>query len=326
MTALYIAAGIAIVVVALWLLIRRRRSEPRAIRRDVPTFEQTVSARPRLGTRLGGLFRREIDAAFWPALEEALIAADAGVATAVSVVERSRGRDPATRDEARQAVRSELLAAFGTGERSLSDAGDPTVIVIVGVNGSGKTTTIAKLADRFIAEGRSVLVGAADTFRAAATEQVVAWGERLGFDVVRGGEGADPASVAFDARSAAVARGRDVVMIDTAGRLHSKRNLMDELAKVVRIVSRDGPLDEVLLVLDGSTGSNGLAQARAFTEAVGVTGAVITKLDGTAKGGVAIAVERDLGIPIKLIGVGERPEDLLHFDPAAFVDELLGAE
>jgi len=173
--------------------------------------------------------------------------------------------------------------------------------------------------------GRSVLVGAVDTFRAAAAEQMIAWGDRIGFDVVHGSEGADSAAVAFDALSAARAKGVDVLVVDTAGRLHSKQNLMDELAKVVRVLGRDsGSVDEILLVLDGSTGQNAIAQARAFTEAVGVTGIVITKLDGSAKGGMSLAVERDLGIPLKLIGVGEGVGDLLHFDPTAFVDDLLG--
>jgi fused signal recognition particle receptor len=218
-----------------------------------------------------------------------------------------------------------MVEGFGGIDRSLADTGSPAVIVVVGVNGSGKTTTIAKLAAGHMESGRSVLVAAADTFRAAAAEQMITWGDRIGFEVVRGSDGADPAAVAHDALSAARARGKDVLIVDTAGRLHSKRNLMDELTKIVRVLGRDGhAVDEVLLVLDATTGQNGIVQARTFMEAVGVTGIAVTKLDGSAKGGVALAVERELGVPLKLIGVGERPEDLLHFEPERFVDELLG--
>jgi fused signal recognition particle receptor len=193
------------------------------------------------------------------------------------------------------------------------------------VNGSGKTTTIAKLGARLQADGVSVLLGAADTFRAAAAEQLSIWGERLGLDVVSGSPGADPAAVAFDALSAARARHKGVVIVDTAGRLQTKHNLMEELGKVVRVLAREaGAVDEVLLVLDGTTGQNGISQARRFTEVVGVTGLVITKLDGTARGGIAVAVEHELGVPVKFIGVGERVEDLVPFDPDAFVDALLG--
>ncbi len=199
------------------------------------------------------------------------------------------------------------------------------MIVVVGVNGSGKTTTIAKLAAQLQEQGRPTLLAAADTFRAAATEQLSVWADRLGVEVVSGQAGGDPAAVAFDALQRARARGKEVVVVDTAGRLHSKHNLMEELGKVVRVLGRDGGrVGEVLLVLDGTTGQNGIAQARAFTAVVGVTGIVLTKLDGTARGGLAVAVERELGIPVKLIGVGERVEDLLPFDPEAFVDALLG--
>lgn len=326
-TALLVGFAVVVVITVVVLAVRRRsRTEPVPLRRDAPTIEADASPAPRLGTRLGGLFRRAVDDDFWDALEEALIAADVGLATSAAVVAHARAAQPADPEGARNAVRTELLRVFQDADRSLGLSDDLAVIVVVGVNGSGKTTTIAKLAHRMIGAGRSVLVGAADTFRAAAVDQIAAWGERVGFDVVGGGEGADPASVAYDARAAAVARGRDVVIIDTAGRLHSQRNLMDELAKMIRVLSRDGEVSEILLVLDGSTGQNGIAQARAFTEAVGVSGIVIAKLDGSAKGGVAVAVEGDLGIPVKLIGVGESPGDLLDFDPESFVDELLGAE
>ena len=313
------AVGVALVA---WILLRRRsRSTSSPIRRDDPTFE----AAPVLGTRLGGLFRRSIDDAFWESLEEALIAADVGVAASTAVVDEVRRRLPASATEARDMVREVMVEGFAPLDRDLTSAGAPVVIVIVGVNGSGKTTTIAKIAADHVKSGRSVLVAAADTFRAAAAEQMILWGDRIGFEVVRGSDGADPAAVAHDALTAARARGRDVLIVDTAGRLHSKQNLMDELAKIVRVLGRDdGSVDEVLLVLDGTTGQNGIAQARAFMEAVGVTGIAITKLDGSAKGGVAFAVERELGVPLKLIGVGERPEDLLHFQPERFVDELLG--
>jgi fused signal recognition particle receptor len=313
------------VVVVGWLLLRRRRRPHSPLRRDAPTFEEAEPSRPRLGTRLGEIFSRQIDSLFWDSLEEALIAADVGVAKTASIVERVRAADPSDPQEARLVLREMLVADFGSRDRSIAMVGSPAVIVVVGVNGSGKTTTIAKMAASHIAAGRSVLVAAADTFRAAAAEQVISWGSRIGFDTVRGSDGADPAAVAFDALSAAQARGVDVLIVDTAGRLHSKQNLMDELAKVVRVLGREsGSVDEVLLVLDGSTGQNGIAQAKAFTAAVGVTGIVVTKLDGTAKGGSALAVEHDLDLPLKLIGVGEGPGDLLHFDPGTFVDELLG--
>ena len=320
-----LAAVVVVVVVAGWLLFRRRHVSAPQIRRDAPTFEDAKPERPRLGTRLGGLFGRPVDAAFWELLEEGLIAADVGVATARAVVDRVHTGDPRTPDQARAMLREILVDEFGARDRSVAAVGDPAVVVVVGVNGSGKTTTVAKLAAGHMANGRSVLVGAVDTFRAAASEQMIAWGDRIGFDVVHGSEGADSAAVAFDALSAARAKGVDVLVVDTAGRLHSKQNLMDELAKVVRVLGHDsGSVDEILLVLDGSTGQNAIAQARAFTEAVGVTGIVITKLDGSAKGGMSLAVESNLGIPLKLIGVGEGVGDLLHFDPTAFVDDLLG--
>lgn len=320
--ALAIALVIALLITGLLAWRRRRRPQGPAIRRDAPTVDRVSRVRG-IGGRLGSLFGRGIDDDFWSGVEETLIQADLGVASSVAIVERLRSRDLGSPDEVRAALRAELVAAFAGRDRSLSLQGSPAVVVVVGVNGSGKTTTIAKLAQRFLDEGRSVLLGAADTFRAAAAQQLREWGDRLGVDVVSGAEGADPASVAFDARSAAESRGRDVVIIDTAGRLHSKRNLMDELGKIVRVLGKAGPVSEVLLVLDGTTGQNGIAQARAFTGAVPVTGVAITKLDGTARGGIAVAVERELGIPVKLLGVGERINDLLHFEEERFVDDLL---
>jgi fused signal recognition particle receptor len=320
-----IAAAIAVIVVGIVLWRRRTRRQVPAIRRDAPTVASPASIGG-IGGRLNSLFGRGIDDAFWSGVEETLIQADVGVASAVGIVERVRNQGVSNPEEARVALRRELIAAFAEMDRTLNLEGNPAVIVVVGVNGSGKTTSIAKLASLLQSEGKTVLLGAADTFRAAATEQLKQWGTRLGVDVVVGEDGADPASVAFDARSAAAARGKDVVIIDTAGRLHSKRNLMDELAKVVRILGRDGPVSEVLLVLDGTSGQNGIAQTRAFTGAVGVTGVILTKLDGTARGGIAVAVERELGVPVKLLGVGEGAGDLLHFHGERFVDALMEEE
>jgi len=322
----YLLSAVAVVgaMVAAWLFLRRNSTSSPPIRRDSPTGMSPAPSRTRLGTRLGDLFSRPVDAEFWESLTEGLIAADVGVGVATVIVGRVRDAAPGAPEQARAALRQALVDEFSAEDRSVAAIGAPAVVVAVGVNGSGKTTTVAKLAAEHIAAGRLVLVGAADTFRAAAAEQMISWGVRIGFEVVHGSEGADAAAVAFDALSAARARGIDVLIVDTAGRLHSKQNLMDELAKVVRVLSRErGPVDEILLVIDGTTGQNAVVQARAFTEAVAVTGIAITKLDGSAKGGVALAVERDLGIPLKLIGVGESAGDLLHFDPGAFVDELL---
>jgi len=320
--ALAIALLLAVLVTGFLAWRRRGRAPSAPIRRDAPTVEAAPRVRG-VGDRLGSLFGRGIDESFWSGVEETLIHADVGVATSVAIVERLRNKGLTSPEQVRSALRAALVEVFAGRDRHLSLEGSPAVVVVVGVNGSGKTTTIAKLAQLLVDQGRSVLLGAADTFRAAASQQLQEWGERLGVDVVSGAEGADPASVAFDARSAAEARGRDVVIIDTAGRLHSKQNLMDELGKIVRVLARSGPLSEVLLVLDGTTGQNGIAQTRAFTGAVPVTGVAITKLDGTARGGIAVAVERELGIPIKLIGIGEGLRDLLHFEEERFIDALL---
>jgi fused signal recognition particle receptor len=228
----------------------------------------------------------------------------------------------------RALLRKELVSAIGADtDRSLHTlphTDRPAVVLVVGVNGTGKTTTCGKLARVLVADGRSVLLGAADTFRAAAADQLQTWGSRVGADTVRGPEGSDPASVAFDAVQAGTDRRVDTVLVDTAGRLHTKQGLMDELQKVKRVVEKHGPVDEVLLVLDATTGQNGVVQARVFTEAVEVTGIALTKLDGTAKGGIVIAVQRELGVPVKLVGLGEGPDDLAPFEPEAFVDALLG--
>jgi len=208
--------------------------------------------------------------------------------------------------------------------KALPHDGRPSVLLIVGVNGTGKTTTTGKLARVLVADGHTVVLGAADTFRAAAAEQLATWGERAGAAVVRGDDGADPASVAFDAVRRGIADGADAVLIDTAGRLHTKTGLMDELGKIKRVIEKLAAVDEILLVLDATTGQNGLVQARVFAEVVDVTGIVLTKLDGTAKGGIVVAVQRALGVPVKLVGLGEGADDLAPFEPAAFVDALLG--
>ena len=326
------AAAAAALIVAGVVVWARHRGRVTDVRRDAPTFAPPGSlvgglARTRraLEERLAGLFGRGPDAVFWSGLEEALIGADVGVATSVRLVERVRAAAPEDPAAARAALRRELAAVFAGRERSLCLSGDPAVVVAVGVNGSGKTTTIAKLAALLEGRGLPTLLAAADTFRAAAGEQLAQWAERLGVELVVGQQGGDPAAVAFDALARARARGKKVLVVDTAGRLHSKHNLMQELGKVVKVLAREaGEVGEVLLVLDGTTGQNGIAQARAFTAAVGVTGIALTKLDGTARGGIAVAVEAELGIPVKLVGVGERVEDLLPFDPDAFVDALLG--
>jgi len=230
--------------------------------------------------------------------------------------------------EVRKQLTEELVAALEPDlDRSLRTTphdGRPAVLLVVGVNGAGKTTTVGKLARILVAEDRSVVLGAADTFRAAAVDQLVTWGERVGVDVVRGPEGSDPASVAFQAVQEGVDRGVDTVLVDTAGRLQNKAGLMDELGKVKRVIEKQAPVSEVLLVLDASTGQNGLVQARVFSEIVDVTGIALTKLDGSAKGGIVVAVQRELGVPVKLVGLGEGPDDLAPFDPGAFVDALLG--
>jgi fused signal recognition particle receptor len=270
----------------------------------------------------------------WEEIEDSLISADVGVEATQVIVERLRERvrvlGSRTVTEVREQLTEELTSALEPDmDRTLKTAphdGRPAVVLVVGVNGAGKTTTCGKIGRVLIADGRTVLFGAADTFRAAATEQLATWGERVGAETVRGPEGGDPASVAFDAVKRGIETGVDTVLIDTAGRLQNKVGLMDELGKVKRVVEKHGPVDETLLILDATTGQNGLSQARVFTEAVDVTGVVLTKLDGTAKGGIVIAVQRQLGIPVKLVGLGEGPDDLAPFEPTAFVEALLGAD
>ena len=277
------------------------------------------------------LTRDQLDDATWDEVEETLLASDLGVGPTQELMDalkrRTRAEGIASADGARAILREELLALVDpTMDRSLAvhtDAERPAVVLVVGVNGTGKTTTTGKLARVLVADGRSVVLGAADTFRAAASQQLQTWGDRVGATVVTGPEGADPASVAFDAVKHAVDEHADTCVIDTAGRLHTKAGLMDELGKVKRVVEKQAPVDEVLLVLDATTGQNGLRQAQVFSEVVDVTGLVLTKLDGTAKGGIVVAVQRELGVPVKLVGLGEGPDDLAPFDPEAFVDALL---
>jgi fused signal recognition particle receptor len=275
--------------------------------------------------RLRGLFGGEEGPA-WDEVEETLIAGDVGATLAIAVVERARERrDPAGPEAA---VRAELAALLVPRDPDWAprpaETGGPAIILVVGVNGTGKTTTIGKLAARFRAEGRSVLLAAADTFRAAAIEQLQVWATRAGATVVAHAPGADPGAVVFDAIDAAIARRIDVVIADTAGRLHTKTDLMDELSKVRRVIDRrlPGATPETLFVLDATTGQNGLAQARAFHEAVGLSGIVLTKLDSTAKGGIVFAIEASVGVPVRYVGVGEAVGDLLPFEPAAFVAAL----
>ncbi|MFC1441038.1 signal recognition particle-docking protein FtsY [Streptacidiphilus sp. N1-10] len=309
-----------------------------------PTAGRLVRLRSRLSRSqnsmgkglLALLSRDHLDEDTWEEIEEVLLTADVGVAPTQELVERLRSRvkvlGTRTPDELRALLREELTTlvdptldrTLHTARHTEGDAPRPAVVLVVGVNGVGKTTTSGKLARVLVADGRTVLLGAADTFRAAAADQLQTWGERVGARTVRGPEGGDPASVAFDAVKQGIAEGADTVLVDTAGRLHTKTGLMDELGKVKRVVEKHGPVDEVLLVLDATTGQNGLVQAKVFAEVVDITGIVLTKLDGTAKGGIVVAVQRQLGVPVKLIGLGEGADDLAPFDPAGFVDALIG--
>jgi len=278
------------------------------------------------------LAREKLTEDDWEEIEETLLAADVGVAATAQIVERLRTQSmvlaTASGQDLRELLVRELTAVLGPDmDRTLGTfrrEGRPGVVLVVGVNGAGKTTTVGKIARVLVGDGKSVLLGAADTFRAAAADQLETWGERVGVLTVRGREGGDPASVAFEAVRTGVEGEVDTVVIDTAGRLHTKSGLMDELGKVKRVVEKQAPVTEVLLVLDATTGQNGVVQARVFTEAVAVTGVVLTKLDGTAKGGIVVSVQRELGIPVKLIGLGEGPDDLAPFEPRAFAEGLVG--
>lgn len=311
---LVVVVGLIAVTVIGIVVMRRRQPPDVAVGQGAPRFDLGAAVRRALGGTLG--------AGTWDEIEDALLAADVGVAATSDIVEAVRRTGPSDGVEARSALRSGLAAELSGRERGLALESKPAVILVVGVNGTGKTTTIAKLARWLDGEGRSVVLGGADTFRAAAGLQLKTWGDRLAVPVVAGQEGGDPASVAFDAVESGRARGADVVIIDTAGRLHGKKNLMEELAKIHRVAGGER-VDEVLLVLDASLGQNGLNQAEEFSGAVPISGIVLTKLDGTARGGIVIAVERRLGIPIKFVGLGEGLDDLAPFDPDSFVDSLL---
>ena len=312
-------------------------SPPRStavIAAEKPRFRDRLGkARSTLSGYVGGILARDkVDQETWDDLEEALIRADVGVAATTDILERLRATvdadaitEPA---ELLEALKAQLKADLATGDRTLHfEPGGPNVWLFVGVNGVGKTTTVGKVGKRQADEGRRVVMAAGDTFRAAAAEQLETWAERAGADLVRGDEGGDPSSIIFDAVQRAAAKGADLVLADTAGRLHTKVNLMEELRKVRRIADREpGKVTEVLLVLDATTGQNGLVQAQQFTEAVDLTGVVLTKLDGSAKGGIALAIQSALGIPIKLVGLGETADDLVDFDPDEFVDALFAQD
>lgn len=337
----YLAIGLVLIALVAFFVVRSRGDRGIAAPPKTPGApapaptiapprglrDRLAKTRHALADRLSGVFgRSSFDDDFWTDIEDSLVAADVGVAAAGRAVDAVRKSGPEDPSQVRGLLAKQLVSQLAAADRHLETAGEPAVVLVVGVNGSGKTTTIAKLAQQLHERGHGVLLGAADTFRAAAADQLKAWADRVGVDVVTGASGADPASVAYESFQTAKTRGDDVVLVDTAGRLHSKSNLMDELGKVARVLRREaGELAEVLLVLDGTTGQNAIGQAKAFTDVVGVTGIVLTKLDGTARGGVAIAVEQELGIPVKYIGVGEGVADLIPFDPEAFVDALLGA-
>jgi fused signal recognition particle receptor len=313
---------------------------PAVVEAPEPTAGRLVRLRARLvrsqnllGRSLLTLLARDhLDDEAWEEVEATLLSADVGVAATAEITERLRERTRVlgarTPADLRAMLREELVTALepklDRTLRAVRHGDRPGVVLVVGVNGSGKTTTCGKIARVLVADGRSVLLGAADTFRAAAVDQLATWAGRVGAEVVRGVERQDPASVAFDAVRRGHEVGVDTVVIDTAGRLQNKVGLMDELGKVKRVVEKHGEVDETLLVLDATTGQNGLAQARVFTEVVNVSGVVLTKLDGTAKGGIVIAVQRQLGIPVKLVGLGEGPDDLAPFDPEQFADALVG--
>ena len=351
-----VVAAVLLVVVAVAIVLRRRagaaggtagraadvsETADRVIGRLAERAGDSDTASPSLRDRLGkaraalagslgsALDRPSVSDDAWTGVTEALIRADVGLAASSEIVDAARARTEDDRDGAQQAaagLRAELRDRLGGFDRSLArrgDGGQPSVWLFVGVNGTGKTTTIGKLAKREADGGARVVLAAGDTFRAAAADQLATWAERSSSHIVRGAQGADPASVVFDAVESAAARGADLVLADTAGRFHTSQNLMAELQKVRRVAEKGaGVVTETLLVLDATTGQNGLAQARQFTEAVDVTGVVLTKLDGSAKGGIVVSVQTELGVPVKLVGVGEGIADLVPFDETEFVDAL----
>jgi fused signal recognition particle receptor len=305
---------------------------PSAQSRLVRLRERLSRSQSPLGRGLLSLLSRDvIDEDTWEEIEDTLLTADVGVTPTQDLVARLRTRvkvEGSSSASVRDILREELVTLVDPSmDRSLDvdrHDGKPAVVLMVGVNGTGKTTTVGKLARVLVAEDKQVVLGAADTFRAAAAEQLTTWGERVGVPAVRGPEGSDPASVAFEAVKTGIEQEADVVLVDTAGRLQNKAGLMDELGKVKRVVEKQTPVTEVLLVLDATTGQNGMQQARVFSEVVEVTGVVLTKLDGSAKGGIVVSVQRELGVPVKLVGIGEGADDLAPFEPGAFVDALLG--
>lgn len=337
---LVLIAIVAAIAIGAFVLFKRRTGGDVSVRELAPTAppkpkakirsekrlrERLAKSRGALVSSLSNLFSSQhLGDDEWEELEDALVLADVGPQTASAIVDAVKASNPETGEEARVLLERELDAILAGKDRTLHIDGSPAVVVVVGVNGTGKTTSIAKISNDLVTSGSHVVLGAADTFRAAADKQLRTWGDRVGVPVVTGSQGADPASVAFEAFERATTDRADVLIVDTAGRLHSQRNLMEELSKVARVLQREaGSIDEVLLVLDGTTGQNGLAQAKAFAEAIGITGVILTKLDGTSRGGIAIAVEQTLGVPIKFIGVGEGMDDLLPFEPDAFIEALI---
>ena len=301
-----------------------REAPPERAGAEKTPADAAYRSAPGLADRVRSLFRGDqAGEETWRELEEALIRADVGPKAAIAIVERVRAAYRPPADPA-EVLANEVAAAFDGDDPWTLPHGSPGIVMVVGVNGTGKTTTIGKLAYLLGRDGRSVSLAASDTFRAAAGEQLETWAQRSKAHLVAQERGADPAAVAFDAVQAARARGADVLIVDTAGRLHTRQPLMEELAKVKRVLEKAaGRVDEVLLVLDATTGQNGIAQARSFTEAVGVTGVVLAKMDGTARGGIVLAVREELGVPVKLVGTGERPEDLVPFDPHRFARRLV---
>ena len=314
-----VLAGVGVGVAVALIVLRRSGS---AGDEATPRLRSTLSG---MGIVIRSALGSGLRQSTWTELEEALLSADVGIEATEDAVMAVSDARPDSMSEAKRVLARALRSMMDSGDRQLRLTSQPSIVLVVGVNGTGKTTTIAKLGHRLLVDGETVLLGAADTFRAAAREQLETWGERLGVRVVGGSEGADPASVAFDSVEAARSGGVDVVIVDTAGRLHGKTNLMTELAKIHRVAGGEEGVDEVLLVLDATAGQNGLAQVRDFAAAVALTGIVLTKLDGTAKGGIVVAVERELGVPVKFVGLGEGLSDLVPFDPDEFVDALLEA-
>jgi fused signal recognition particle receptor len=307
-----------VVLLAVGLVVLRYRKPPR-----IEGIEPTAAPQVGLGAALRRVWGSGPDDTTWERLEETLIAADVGVETTERVIAGVRSAAPADFEQARDALTELLIAEMAGRDRELHLEGSPATVLVVGVNGTGKTTTIAKLAKRLIDQGSSVLLAAADTFRAAAGEQLRAWADRVGAPVVTGQQGGDPAAVAYDAVASARAKEIDVVLIDSAGRLHDRKDLIAELAKIHRVAGGEAGVAETLLVIDATSGQNVVSQVRVFADSVPVTGLVLTKLDGTARGGVVVSVEKDLDLPVKMIGVGEGLGDLIPFDPRSFVRSLL---